>query len=335
MAISREEQLRNNRRLARQALGLVAVLLIVIGLFTVIGWAIRAVTAALDDSDRRESYADLLYGLVMFDTVPFDDVNTVDQSIFKQAAIWGCVYQIQKDGGSLDQYERDEETGCMILPQLEVDAYLTNLLGPDYQIEEGSFQTSEMNYVYSEEKQGYLVPVTGSVGLYTPEVESISTQSGKMYVTVGYIPTLASTTSLTLTTPTEPTKYMDYVFSRGENRQWYLSALQESDMQVAASSSSVASESQTVTSDPQALVESNLASTVPGSDASSDSQPESEPSDESTDTSADDSTDESVSSDQDGEDTSDESSSEDSDASSEDTDSDSDNGDSSDAEPEE
>ena len=199
MAISREEQLRNNRRLARQGLGLVAILLIVIGLFTVVGWAVRAITAALDDSDRRESYADLLYGLVMFDTVPFDDVNTVDQSIFKQAAIWGCVYQVQKDGGSLDQYERDEETGCMILPQLEVDAYLTNLLGPDYQIQEGSFQTSEMNYVYSEEKQGYLVPVTGSVGLYTPEVESISTSGGKMYVTVGYIPTLASTTSLTLT----------------------------------------------------------------------------------------------------------------------------------------
>ena len=114
-----------------------------------------------------------------------EQLNTVDQSIFKQAAIWGCVYQVQKDGGSLDQYERDEETGCMILPQLEVDAYLTNLLGPDYQIQEGSFQTSEMNYVYSEEKQGYLVPVTGSVGLYTPDVESISTSGGKMYVTVG------------------------------------------------------------------------------------------------------------------------------------------------------
>ena len=322
MAISREEQLRNNRRLARQALGLVAILLIVIGLFTVIGWAIRAVTAALDDSDRRESYADLLYGLVMFDTVPFDDVNTVDQSIFKQAAIWGCVYQIQKDGGSLDQYERDEETGCMILPQLEVDAYLTNLLGPDYQIEEGSFQTPEMNYVYSEEKQGYLVPVTGSVGLYTPEVESISTQSGKMYVTVGYIPTLASTTSLTLTTPTEPTKYMDYVFTRGENRQWYLSALQESDMQVTASSSSVASESQTVTSDPQALVESNLASSVP-SGASSDSAPAGEPSDDA------------VTSDQPEDNTGDESSADGSDSSAEETDSVAEDGDGSDSQPEE
>lgn len=327
MAISREEQLRNNRRLARQALGLVAILLIVIGLFTVIGWAIRAITAALDDSDRRESYADLLYGLVMFDTVPFDDVNTVDQSIFKQAAIWGCVYQIQKDGGSLDQYERDEETGCMILPQLEVDAYLTNLLGPDYQIEEGSFQTSEMNYVYSEEKQGYLVPVTGSVGLYTSEVENISTQSGKMYVTVGYIPTLASTTSLTLTTPTEPTKYMDYVFTRGENRQWYLSALQESDMQVTASSSSVASESQVVTNDPQAMVESNLASSVVSGDASSDSEPASEPAGEPSDDTA--------ATDPDGDNTGDESSSDGSDSASDQTDSAAEDGDGSDSQPEE
>lgn len=324
MAISREEQLRNNRRLARQGLGLVAILLIVIGLFTVVGWAVRAITAALDDSDRRESYADLLYGLVMFDTVPFDDVNTVDQSIFKQAAIWGCVYQVQKDGGSLDQYERDEETGCMILPQLEVDAYLTNLLGPDYQIQEGSFQTSEMNYVYSEEKQGYLVPVTGSVGLYTPEVESISTSGGKMYVAVGYIPTLASTTSLTLTTPTEPTKYMDYVFSRGENRQWYLSALQESDKQVVASSSSVTSESQAVTSDPQALVESNLASSVTSSEASSDSEPES------------DSTDEAVDTEPEGDTSSgDDSSQEGSDTSPEETDGETDSSDSSDSQPEE
>ena len=323
MAISREEQLRNNRRLARQGLGLVAILLIVIGLFTVVGWAVRAITAALDDSDRRESYADLLYGLVMFDTVPFDDVNTVDQSIFKQAAIWGCVYQVQKDGGSLDQYERDEETGCMILPQLEVDAYLTNLLGPDYQIQEGSFQTSEMNYVYSEEKQGYLVPVTGSVGLYTPEVESISTSGGKMYVTVGYIPTLASTTSLTLTTPTEPTKYMDYVFSRGENRQWYLSALQESDKQVVASSSSVTSESQAVNSDPQALVESNLASSVTSSEASSDSEP------------ASDATDESVDNEPEGDTSGDDSSQESSDTSPEETDGETDSSDSSDSQPEE
>ena len=56
---------------------------------------------------------------------------------------------------------------------------------------------------------------------------------------MGYIPTISNSANgeLSLTAPTEPTKYMDFVFSRGENRQWYLSALQESEMQVQAQAS--------------------------------------------------------------------------------------------------
>ena len=48
---------------------------------------------------------DSLYGLVMFDTMPFDDVSKVDQSEFLQAAIWGAVYQIQKRDNGLSDYE--------------------------------------------------------------------------------------------------------------------------------------------------------------------------------------------------------------------------------------
>ena len=173
MAISREEQLRNNRRFSRQIVGAVAIVLIIIGLFTVLSWVVGVLRSALDDTERRQSYADRLYGLVMFDTMPFDDVSKVDQSEFLQAAIWGAVYQIQKRDNGLSDYERDSETGSIILPKLEVDTYLTNLLGPDYKITDGSFQTEEFNYTYDEEKQGYLVPVTSSVAQYTPEVEKI------------------------------------------------------------------------------------------------------------------------------------------------------------------
>lgn len=263
MASSREEQLRNNRRLTRQIIGAVALVFIVVGIITVLGWCVTGLRTVLDDSERKESYADRVYGLVMFDVVPFDDVSQVDSSVFRQAAIWGTVYTIQKNDGSLDAYERDTDTGSVILPRLEVDTYLTNLLGPDYQVTDGSFETAEFVYTYDEEKQGYLVPVTGSVGLYTPEVEKISTQGGKTYVTVGYIPTINNSSSgeLSLTAPTEPTKYMDFVFSRGENRQWYLTALQESDMQpeTTATPSPTAAAGE---NDPQALVENNLDSTM-------------------------------------------------------------------------
>lgn len=301
MANSREEQLRNSRRLARQILGAVALALVVIGLFTVLNWCVGAIRAALDDSDRRERFADRVYGLVMFDVLPFDDVSAVDSTVFRQAAIWGTVYQAQKDG-TLDDYERDSETGSLILPQLEIDTYLTNLLGPDYPLEEGSFETEEFIYNYDADRQGYLVPVTGAVGRYTPEVEKIWTQSGKTYVTVGYIPTInnSSNGELSLTAPTEPTKYMDFVFSRGENRQWYLSALQESEMQVEAQTASTPAPTASI-DDPQALVQDNLDSTMTDAAGNTESTAPEENTDGGTETTEDTATDETLTEDGGGE----------------------------------
>ena len=200
---------------------------------------------------------------MMFDVPPFSDVSQVDETVFRQAAIWGTVYTAQSNG-TLNDYERDEQTGSLILPQLEIDTYLTNLLGPDYQLTEGSFETEEFVYTYDEARQGYLVPVTGAVGLYTPEVERIWNEGGHTYVTVGYIPTLNNNTSgeLSLTAPTEPTKYMDFVFTRGENRQWYLSALQESEMQPEAAATATPAPS-TGVEDSQAIVENSLSTAAP------------------------------------------------------------------------
>lgn len=262
MANYREEQIRNSRRLARQILGAAALLLALIGLFTVIGWVVGAIGTVLDDSGRREEYADRLYGMVMLDPLPFNDVSTVDPGVFKQAAIWGTVYEIQSEGGSLDQYERDPDTGSAMIPKLEIDTYISNLLGPDYPVSDGSFTTDEFVYQYNEEKQCYLVPVTSSVAQYTPEVERITTTGNQRYVTVGYIPTTSNSLSgeLSLTAPTEPVKYMDYVFTRGENREWYLTALQESEMQVEATPTP--SPTAAVSQDTQTMVESQLSSAM-------------------------------------------------------------------------
>ena len=271
MASMREEQLRANRRLTRQIIGTIALVLALIGLFTVVGWCISGLRTMLDDSDKKEGYADRLYGLVMFDTLPFEDAAAVDPAIFKQAAVWGTLYLTQKNGGSLDEYDRDPDTSSILLPKLEVDTYITNLLGTDYEVPEGAFTAGEMYYPYDAEKQCYLVPVTGSVAQYTPRVEKISTQGGRTYVTVGYIPTMANSSNgeLSLTAPTEPTKYMDYVFARGDNRKWYLTALQESEMKPAATPTPVPTESAGAM-DTQSMVEENLDSTmtdIVGSDA--------------------------------------------------------------------
>ena len=56
MANYKEEHIRNSRRLARQMVGAAALLLAFIGLFTVLGWIVGLVRAALDDSDLRQKY---------------------------------------------------------------------------------------------------------------------------------------------------------------------------------------------------------------------------------------------------------------------------------------
>ena len=231
--MTREEHMRMQRRRGRQFTGLVVILLVVVGVLTMISWAMKGVGVLLDDSDREAEYESRLSGLVMLDPLPFDDVSHADPLLFREAAIWGIVSRASSEQGGLDKYERDADTGCLILPALEVDAYITQLLGPDYQIEDGTFESNDMTYLYDEEKAGYLVPVTGQVARYYAQVESITKRGGRQIVTVGYIP--ATTDDLTLSAPTEPVRYMEYVFDRASNRQWYLSALQESSLKPANS----------------------------------------------------------------------------------------------------
>lgn len=256
MARSREEQLRNNRRLARQFVGAVALLLAFIGLLTVVGWVLAALRIVFDDTNDRRAFETQLYGVVMFDPMPFEDASQVDPAIFRQAALWSALYQTEQRDGNFDGYERDSTTGALVVPRLEIDTYLTNLLGPGFVPEDGNFSTAEFNYTYDPERQGYYVPVTSSIGQYIPSVERIFTRGGRTYVTVGYIPTLFNTNDLLLTIPDTPTKYMDYVFERGENRQLYLVALQESETQPDTPASPT-SDPVTVI-DPQDMVQGSL-----------------------------------------------------------------------------
>lgn len=238
---SQQEHERNRRRRVRQALGLVLCLLILIGVINVVAACVHGVAALFDDTDKKLAYEQKLQALVMMDPLPFADLSQADPTQLKEYAIWTVVFNAQRTPGGLDTYECDPDTGSAILPAVEVDAALTALLGPDYnslldptgkdesrRITHGSFE-AEMNFFYDEEKQGYLVPVTGQMGQYTPQVAKLQKKDGKLRVTVGYIPTPALTGDYSMSSSTTPTKYMDYVFEK-VGKEWYLRALEASEM---------------------------------------------------------------------------------------------------------
>ena len=222
-----EEHARLHRRRGRQALGLLIAVLVVVGAVTVLRAGVHAVANLFDDTQQRQEYEDKLEGLVLFDPLPFDGIENIDDLTLREAAVWGCVYSIQETQGNFDNYNTDPDTEQLLLPSVDVDAYLAKLVGPSFKMTHKSFEMEDMTIEFDETTQCYKIPVTGTVGSYRATVTKLFKKDGLLHVTVGYIPTQSADDSILNTSSDTPTKYMDYLFSR-QSGSWYLTGLTDS-----------------------------------------------------------------------------------------------------------
>ena len=236
-----EEHARLHRRRARQALGLLVAVLVLVGAVTVVRAGVRTVANLFDDTQQRQEYEDKLEGLVLFDPVPFDGIENIDDLTLREAAVWGCVYSIQETQGGFDNYNTDPDTEQLLLPSVDVDAYLAKLVGPSFKMTHKSFEMDDMTVEFDETTQCYKIPVTGSVGTYRATVTRLFKKDGLLHVTVGYIPTQSADDSILNAASDTPTKYMDYLFSR-QSGSWYLTGLTDSENKPESTASSAAAE---------------------------------------------------------------------------------------------
>ena len=223
-----EEHARLHRRRGRQALGLVIAVLVLIGVLTVLHAGVNAVAKLFDDTAQKQEYEDKLEGLVLFDPVPFEGIENIDDLTLREAAVWGCVYSIQETQGGFDGYNTDPDTEQLLIPSVDVDAYLAKLVGPSFRMTHKTFEMEDMTIEFDDTTQCYKIPVTGSVGSYRATVTKLFKKDGLLHVTVGYIPNQNATDSILATTSDTPVKYMDYLFSR-QSGSWYLTGLTESE----------------------------------------------------------------------------------------------------------
>ena len=223
-----EEHARLHRRRSRQALGLVIAVLVLIGVLTVLHAGVDAVAKLFDDTAQKQEYEDKLEGLVLFDPVPFEGIENIDDLTLREAAVWGCVYSIQETQGGFDGYNTDPDTEQLLIPSVDVDAYLAKLVGPSFRMTHKTFEMEDMTIEFDDTTQCYKIPVTGSVGSYRATVTKLFKKDGLLHVTVGYIPNQNAADSILTTTSDTPVKYMDYLFSR-QSGSWYLTGLTESE----------------------------------------------------------------------------------------------------------
>ena len=163
--VTPEEHARIHRRRRRQALGLAMAVLLVIGILTVLGAGVRLVASLFDNTEQMQEYEDKLEGLVLFDPLPFEGIENIDDLTLREAAVWGCIYNIQETQGNFDNYAHDPVTEQLLLPAVEVDTYLARLLGPSFRLTHRSFEMDDMTIAFDEATQCYSIPVTGGGGL--------------------------------------------------------------------------------------------------------------------------------------------------------------------------
>ena len=265
--ITPEEHARLQRRRGRQALGLLITILVLVGFVTVLRAGVGLVAGLFDDTAQKQEYEDKLEGLVLFDPMPFDGIENIDDLTLREAAVWGCIYNIQETQGGFDNYNTDPDTEQLLLPSVEVDAYLARLVDPSFKLTHRSFEMEDMTIEFDESSQCYKIPVTGTVGYYRAVVTRLFKRSGQLHVTVGYIPTSSTDDSIINQSSDTPTKYMDYLFER-QSGSWYLTGLTESETKPDSTASTEAA------SQPQPMAESDvqdaILATAGSSEAASD-----------------------------------------------------------------
>ena len=273
--ITPEEHARLQRRRGRQALGLLITILVLVGFVTVLRAGVGLVANLFDDTAQKQEYEDKLEGLVLFDPMPFDGIENIDDLTLREAAVWGCIYNIQETQGGFDNYNTDPDTEQLLLPSVDVDAYLARLVGPSFKLTHRSFEMEDMTIEFDESSQCYKIPVTGTVGYYRAVVTKLFKRSGQLHVTVGYIPTSSTDDSIINQSSDTPTKYMDYLFER-QSGSWYLTGLTESETKPdSAASTEAASQPQPMAeSDVQDAILATAGSSEAASDAASDAAAE-------------------------------------------------------------
>lgn len=165
-------------------LGIVIVVLAVIGLVTVIIFAVRGIGSLTDNSDKFEKYEQFLSPVIMNAPDPFDDVSGAQMSQLIDASIWS----LMKSDIDIDQYEYAEgDVSGVIVPQKDVEKQFAKLFGTDVKPVHCTVDGGTYTFTYDEAKQAYIVPLTGVMPTFIPRVISQQKKGDSIILTVGCI----------------------------------------------------------------------------------------------------------------------------------------------------
>ena len=198
------------------------ILLALIGVIAVIYGAVQLYGKLTDNSKLLRQIERQIQPVMMFDPVPFDNIQDVDNKVLVKTSIWSCMYSDKRGSYTYD------DNGMILIPVSDVEVAAVKLYGPEVKLTHTSLDEDGISYTYDAENNVYRVPMMAQGGYYTPMVVDMQKNGDVYEVTVGYVAPGASWTTTEdgdSYTPT-PDKYMIYRMKK-EDGEYYIVGIKD------------------------------------------------------------------------------------------------------------
>ena len=198
------------------------ILLALIGVIAVIYGAVQLYGKHTDNSKLLRQIERQIQPVMMFDPVPFDNIQDVDNKVLVKTSIWSCMYSDKRGSYTYD------DNGMILIPVSDVEVAAVKLYGPEVKLTHTSLDEDGISYTYDAENNVYRVPMMAQGGYYTPMVVDMQKNGDVYEVTVGYVAPGASWTTTEdgdSYTPT-PDKYMIYRMKK-EDGEYYIVGIKD------------------------------------------------------------------------------------------------------------
>ena len=198
------------------------ILLALIGVIAVIYGAVQLYGKLTDNSKLLRQIERQIQPVMMFDPVPFDNIQDVDNKVLVKTSIWSCMYSDKRGSYTYD------DNGMILIPVSDVEVAAVKLYGPEVKLTHTSLDEDSISYTYDAENNVYRVPMMAQGGYYTPMVVDMQKNGDVYEVTVGYVAPGASWTTTEdgdSYTPT-PDKYMIYRMKK-EDGEYYIVGIKD------------------------------------------------------------------------------------------------------------
>ncbi len=213
------------------ALGLVIICFALVGVVSVVMYAVGGVQTLFNQEAQKAEYEDFLYPVVMLDPEVFDDVTAADMEDLLAASILSL---LAEDENSPYDFEFVEgEVSGLAIPETTVNEAFAKLFGTDTKPEHRSVECSTCLFEYQSAAARYVIPLTGYDPAFLPDVTEIDkNREGTVALTVGYVAygDWQVNEENSFAQP-EPAKYRKITLRKTESG-YYVSAIQNADVKI-------------------------------------------------------------------------------------------------------